>query len=87
MFKATFHVVQNVVDFINNFLPHEIASQINTEALELENTTYITRGFRGQYSDIVYKTNWRGTSKNIIIAILFEHKVEAYDNISAKGRS
>jgi predicted transposase/invertase (TIGR01784 family) len=81
MFKAAFQITENVADFIHYFLPIEIASQINLDSLVLDNTTYVTRQFEGHYSDIVYKATWKEPNNNIVIAILFEHKVVPYQFI------
>jgi predicted transposase/invertase (TIGR01784 family) len=78
MFKAAFQITENVADFISHFLPKEIATQINLQSLTLDNTTYVTRQFEGHYSDIVYKANWIKPANNIVIAILFEHKIVPY---------
>lgn len=81
LFIAAFKRVDTVRDYLINFFPKHLTAQMNLEALELDNTNYISRKMKEYFSDIVYKTTWKVASnkknkrpRDIAIALLFEHK-------------
>jgi recombination-promoting nuclease RpnB len=73
LFLATFKVKSEVISYIKTFLPTELAQHIDLEALELDDTSYVTAGLDKYFSDVVYTTQWKGR-QTLKITLLFEHK-------------
>jgi len=72
IFKKVFEDVNAVIEFIDNFLPIEIAALIDKSKLVRDNESYLTKALRKQFADIVYKTTLEG--RRTILILLFEHK-------------
>lgn len=72
LFKTAFQIKQTVIDFLLNFFPKELTALLDLDALELDNTNYISSVLDEYYSDVVYKTKLKGRDTRLIL--LFEHK-------------
>lgn len=73
-FKSVFQDLDAVKEFIDNFLPHEIAVLINKDNLTPDSGTYLTKSLRQRFSDSVFVTTTK--NKTIALALLFEHKYD-----------
>lgn len=62
------------VDYLQNFLPKEIADKVDFETLTLVETSYINDQLKTYFSDIIYNCRIKSDNLDIEIAILIEHK-------------
>ena len=72
-FKELFSQRENVKDFLKGALPAGIVKEINFDKIKLENTEYIDKEYKSNFSDLVVKTELKN-KKAADIYILFEHK-------------
>lgn len=76
-FKTIMKVKESALEYLQKFFP-ELYKQLDISVFELDNTNYITKEFNEYYSDVVYRTQLKSTSKkqkkDVAIALLFEHK-------------
>ena len=72
-FKELFSQRENVKDFLKGALPAGIVKEINFDKIKLENTEYIDKEYKSDFSDLVVKTKLKN-KKAADIYILFEHK-------------
>lgn len=72
IFKKVFEDVNAVIEFIDNFLPSNVAALINKENLVRDNESYLTKAMRKLYADVVYRTTIDGQEGALVL--LFEHK-------------
>lgn len=76
-------VKESALEYIQQFFP-ELYAHLDLSVFELDNTNYITKEFNEYFSDVVYRTQVKSTSKKqkktVTVALLFEHKktIESY---------
>ncbi|HOK34427.1 MAG TPA: Rpn family recombination-promoting nuclease/putative transposase [Fervidobacterium sp.] len=71
-FKLMFGDIEVAQDFLQNYLPTEIAKAVDLKHLTKENNSYIDEQFKESFTDMLYKTKISG--KDGYIYFLFEHK-------------
>ncbi|NLH36605.1 MAG: Rpn family recombination-promoting nuclease/putative transposase, partial [Thermotogaceae bacterium] len=71
-FKFMFGDVEVAQDFLQNYLPTEIAKVVDLKYLTKENNSYIDEQFKESFTDMLYKTRING--EDGYICFLFEHK-------------
>jgi len=71
-FKLMFGDIEVAQDFLQNYLPTEIAKAVDLKHLTKENNSYIDEQFKESFTDMLYKTKING--KDGYIYFLFEHK-------------
>ena len=71
-FKFMFGDVEVAQDFLQNYLPTEIAKVVDLKYLTKENNSYIDEQFKESFTDMLYKTKING--EDGYIYFLFEHK-------------
>ena len=71
-FKFMFGDVEVAQDFLQNYLPTEIAKVVDLKHLTKENNSYIDEQFKESFTDMLYKTKING--EDGYIYFLFEHK-------------
>jgi predicted transposase/invertase (TIGR01784 family) len=79
-FKETLSNVETARSFIKNYIPEKILHVINTEELEIVKDSFIEKGLKATFSDLLYKISIK--EKPGYIYILFEHKSSPYRLIS-----
>ncbi len=72
-FKELFSKKEEASEFIAKTLPKEIVEKIDFQSLEIDKTEYIDSKLRTNFSDVVYNCKY-GSSTNIKVSLLFEHK-------------
>ena len=76
-FKVMMKDKASALELMEKFVP-EIYKYLDLETFELDNTNYVNKDFEEYYSDVVYRTRLKETSKKkqkpIAVALLFEHK-------------
>ena len=72
IFKAAFQYRETAIEFVKTFVSKDIIQFINFDDFTLDITDYISGNMKELFSDVVYKTSYKG--KELKIAILFEHK-------------
>ena len=76
-FKTIMKVKETAIEYVEQFFP-ELLKYIDISTFELDNTNYITKEFDEYFSDVVYRTQLKSTSKkqdkSVAVALLFEHK-------------
>ena len=99
LFKSTFSDPRIAADYIRNFLPSDLTSQLDLSSLELAPGSYVNEELEEYLSDVVYKCMYG--EEEIKLSLLFEHKskpdgiiylqllrylLEAWDQQSEKER-
>ncbi|MEZ4885191.1 MAG: Rpn family recombination-promoting nuclease/putative transposase [Chitinophagales bacterium] len=72
-FKSTFSIKEVAEDYIQQFLPKEISSNLDLKTLEHSDGSYVDDVLSEHFSDIVYYCESKG-NEAIRISLLFEHK-------------
>ena len=75
-FKVAMQEKEVALEYMENFLP-KLYAHLDTTNFELDNTNYVSKDFKEYYSDVVYRTYLKTTSKKkkpVAIVLLFEHK-------------
>ena len=76
-FKTIMKVKETAIEYVEKFFP-ELLKHIDISTFELDNTNYITKEFDEYFSDVVYRTRLKSTTKkqdkSVAVALLFEHK-------------
>ena len=73
-FKAVFGITSVVKPFLNQFVPKNVLDKLDFETLELESTSYLTDELSEFYADLVWRCQFKNSSRKVEIAFLFEHK-------------
>ena len=71
-FKALFSEVEQVISFIDSFLPKEVSSKIDKSTLRMINKSFVDEELKQHHSDVIYQCKLSG--KNAYLYFLFEHK-------------
>lgn len=71
-FRATFGKADFSRDFLNNYLPKELVELVDMDTLIVQNTNYISKELKEQFTDLLYRTNIN--NEKAYILFLFEHK-------------
>jgi hypothetical protein len=78
-FKTVMKDKASALELMETLVP-EISVHLDLSTFELDNTNYVNKDFQEYYSDVVYRTHLKDTSKNkkakkkVTVALLFEHK-------------
>jgi predicted transposase/invertase (TIGR01784 family) len=72
-FKKLFSYKEHARDFTKGFLPQELLENIDLSTIEYENTSYIDKYLKKNFSDTVYSCSLNNKTQ-IKISLLFEHK-------------
>ncbi len=72
IFKKVFEDVNAVIEFIDTYLPPEVAALIDKTKLVRDNESYLSKTLCKQFADIVYQTLIKGEETKLVL--LFEHK-------------
>jgi predicted transposase YdaD len=72
-FKRLFGNLAVAADFLRNYLPVEITSQLNLETLTIEKESFINPELRESFSDLLFKVK-TVTDDEVFIYLLMEHK-------------
>lgn len=79
-FKETFSNVEVAKDFINNYLPSNIASIIDVNTLEPQKDSFINEDLEEVFSDMLFKAEIN--HKTGYVYFLFEHKSYSCKNVA-----
>jgi predicted transposase/invertase (TIGR01784 family) len=71
-FKEVYSDKERAVDFLESFLPEEVAVRLNLDSIEIRKDSFIDEELRESFSDILYEVELAGSCGYIYI--LFEHK-------------
>ncbi len=77
LFKTVFSKKEAVAEFIQKFLPSDVASRIDLDSLTLDSTEYIDEHLKDHCSDVVYNADYISNNQQTIsikVSLLFEHK-------------
>jgi hypothetical protein len=74
VFRATLQQKDAVTLLLTEFVPPSLHQHIDLDALELDNTEYVTKELKKLQSDVVWKSKFRDSELRIIL--LLEHKKE-----------
>ncbi len=72
LFKSTFSDPRIAADYIRNFLPLDLTSQLDLSSLELAPGSYVNEELKEYLSDVVYRCKYG--EEEIKLSLLFEHK-------------
>ena len=72
LFKSTFSDPRIAADYIRNFLPLDLTSQLDLSSLELAPGSYVNEELEEYLSDVVYRCKYG--QEEIKLSLLFEHK-------------
>ncbi|MBF0121609.1 MAG: Rpn family recombination-promoting nuclease/putative transposase [Desulfobacterales bacterium] len=72
-FKYIFKDKYNARNFVCDYLPSEIVSQLNIESLDIVKDSFIDENLKKYYSDVLYTVNLKH-GEEVGIYLLFEHK-------------
>ncbi len=72
-FKESFSRPEVASDFLTNYLPAEIVRVLDLTTIEPLKDTFVDKGLRSHYSDLLYATKL-ADGRELRIYILFEHK-------------
>ena len=76
-FKAVMKDKASALEYMAAFFP-QLFSRLDTSHFELDDTNYVSKGFKEYYSDVVYRTSLKkdanSKKKRVTIVLLFEHK-------------
>jgi Putative transposase, YhgA-like len=71
-FKESFSRLEVAKSFIEEVFPKDLRDNINLNALQLTNASYIDDMLKEHFADLVYETEYQGVKASI--TLLFEHK-------------
>jgi len=71
----------NAVDFFRSALPAELVAVLDIDKLNVEPGSLIEEKFREYYTDNVYKFPMKTSGRYLYVYLLFEHKIEADEDI------
>ena len=80
-FKATFGRVDVVAEFLQRYLPPEVAAALDWATLRAEKDTFLDPQLTQHPADLLYAVNRRGGEKSYV-HLLFEHKSYVESRIS-----
>lgn len=72
-FKDVFSRKEAVVDFLEHYLPNEIASHLELDSVDIIKDSFVDPELKASHSDMLYQVKWK-TGFPVYIYILFEHK-------------
>jgi predicted transposase/invertase (TIGR01784 family) len=72
-FKETFTRVEVARDFVEHYLPPEIAGLLDPPTLLISKDTFVDEELGERFSDLLYQVELKGKGK-VFVYLLFEHK-------------
>lgn len=71
-FRSTFGQVKVASDFLNNYLPKDLANIIDMNTLEPQKESFLDADLKEEFSDLLFRVSMN--NKDSYIYLLFEHK-------------
>ena len=72
LFKEVLSRRENIIDFLNNYLPKDVLNLMDLNTIEIEKDSFIEKDLEEYFSDILYKVML--SDNEGYIYMLFEHK-------------
>ena len=69
VFRATLQQKDAVTLLLTEFVPPSLHQHIDLDALELDNTEYVTKELKKLQSDVVWKSKFRDSELRIILLL------------------
>lgn len=73
-FKATFGRLDIALEYLQQMLPKDIQSNLQLDALERINGSFVSQELKEYFSDVVYQCPIVGLRKQVFLTFILEHK-------------